>query len=97
MSELAKAYVQIIPSARGMKQGLSSILGNEMPSAGNNAGSIFGSNLVGKIKSVIAAAGIGAALKESLTAGAELQQSLGGVETLFKDNAATVISTVSRC
>ena len=36
------------------------------------------------------AAGIGAAIKESIEAGAELQQSIGGIETLFKENADTV-------
>lgn len=53
MGDLAKAYVQIVPSARGMKEGLTSIVNGEMPSGGKSAGGIFGSNLVGKIKSVI--------------------------------------------
>lgn len=35
-------------------------------------------------------AGIGTAIKESIEAGAELQQSIGGIETLFKENADTV-------
>lgn len=91
MSEIAKAYVQIVPSAKGMKQGLSGIFGSEMPAAGNSAGGIFGSALVGKIKGIIAGAGFGAVLKTALTAGGDLQQSLGGIETLFKDSAATVI------
>ena len=90
MSEIAKAYVQIVPSAKGIKQGLSGIFGKEMPAAGNSAGSIFGSALVGKIKGVIAGAGFGALLKSALTAGGDLQQSLGGIETMFKDSAATV-------
>lgn len=92
MGDLAKAYVQIVPSARGMKEGLTSIVNGEMPSGGKSAGGIFGSNLVGKIKSVITVAAIGKALSSSITAGAELEQSLGGIETLFKDSAATVIA-----
>lgn len=95
-TELAKAYVQIIPSARGMKAGLSGIFGSEMPSAGKSAGTIFGGSLISTIKSAIAAAGIGQALKASLTEGADLQQSLGGIETLFKDNADTVIANAQQ-
>lgn len=95
-SELAKAYVQIIPSARGMKQGLSDIFGSEMPSAGDSAGSLFGANLVSKIKSIIAAAGIGKTLKQTISAGADLEQSLGGVETLFKDSANAVVANAEQ-
>lgn len=87
MSNLAKAYVQVIPSAKGIKGQLSNIFGSE----GNSAGTSFGSSLIGKVKGLIAAAGIGKALGESLTAGANLQQSLGGIETLFKDSADIVI------
>jgi phage-related protein len=87
MSNLGKAYVQVIPSAKGIKGQLSNIFGSE----GNSAGTSFGSSLIGKVKGLIAAAGIGKALGESLTAGANLQQSLGGIETLFKDSADIVI------
>ena len=93
---IAKAYVQVIPSAEGIKGNLSNVFNSEMPSAGQSAGGIFGSNLVGKIKGLIAAAGIGKILSDSLQAGAALQQSLGGIETLFKDSAATVIANAEK-
>ena len=93
---IAKAYVQVIPSAEGIKGNLSNVFDSEMPSAGQSAGGIFGSNLVGKIKGLIAAAGIGKILSDSLQAGAALQQSLGGIETLFKDSAATVIANAEK-
>ena len=89
-TELAKAYVQIVPSARGIQGSISNALGGEATSAGNSAGQSVGSNLVGKLKGIIAAAGIGKVLKDTITSGADLQQSIGGIETLFKDNAATV-------
>ncbi|MCD7838126.1 MAG: hypothetical protein LUG65_04365, partial [Clostridiales bacterium] len=41
-------------------------------------------------KTIIAAAGLGEALKSALTEGAALEQSIGGIETLFKDSADTV-------
>lgn len=93
---IAKAYVQVIPSAEGIKGNLSNVFNSEMPSAGQSAGGIFGSNLVGKIKGLIAAAGIGKILSDSLQTGAALQQSLGGIETLFKDSAATVIANAEK-
>lgn len=96
MADIATAYVQIIPSARGMKSELSNIFGNEMPGAGKSAGNLLGSNLAGTLKRVLAAAGIGKALKKTLTEGAALQQSLGGVETLFKDSASTVIANAQQ-
>lgn len=96
MGNLATAYVQVIPSAKGMKEKLSGIFGSEMPSAGKSAGSLFGANLVSTIKKAFVAAGIGEVIKKSITEGAALEQSLGGVETLFKENAATVIANAQQ-
>lgn len=82
-TELGKAYVQIIPSADGISGSISKVLGGEAESAGKSAGL----SLVGALKNVIAAAGIGAALKSSLEAGGDLQQSFGGLDTLYEDAA----------
>lgn len=89
-TELAKAYVQIIPSAKNIKQSIEDALGDGIGSAGDSAGETFGSRLASMAKKVIAAAGIGKAISESLSAGADLQQSIGGIETLFKDSADTM-------
>ena len=43
-----------------------------------------------KLKKIIAAAGIGKALVETIKQGGALEQSIGGIETLFKDHANTV-------
>lgn len=88
--ELAKAYVQIIPSAEGIKGKISEVMGGEASSAGNSSGQTLGSTLASVAKKAIAVAGIGAAIKNSLTEGADLQQSIGGIETIFKDSADTV-------
>lgn len=82
-TELGKAYVQIIPSAKGISGSISSALNGESTSAGKSAGL----NIAGAIKGVIAAAGIGAALKSALEAGGDLQQSFGGLDTLYGDAA----------
>ncbi len=85
-TELGQAYVQIMPSAKGIKGSIEKVLGGEATSAGKSVGS----KIAGAIKGVIAAAGIGKAIGASLSEGGDLQQSLGGVETLFKDNADKV-------
>ena len=89
-ANVATAYVQIIPSAQGIGGGIAQALGGD--AAATSAGESIGGKLVNTIKGVIAAAGIGAALGKALTEGAALEQSLGGVETLFKDSADQVIA-----
>ncbi len=91
-TELGQAYVQIMPSAKGISGSMSGILDPEAESAGNSAGLKIGSALkVAAIAGVVATgAALGKLISSSLSEGADLQQSLGGVETLFKDNADTV-------
>ena len=81
--ELAKAYVQIIPSARGIDTELEKAMGGGVASAGSSAGVSFGKNLVGMIGKVVAAAGIGVAIKKAIDAGGALQQSFGGLDTIY--------------
>lgn len=89
-TEIAQAYVQLIPSARGITGKIQSILNPEASAAGQSAGQSLGSSLVGVMTKVIAAAGIGKAFSAAISEGAALQQSLGGIETLFKDSADKV-------
>ena len=89
-TEIAQAYVQLIPSARGITGKIQSILDPEASAAGQSAGQSLGSSLVSVMTKVIAAAGIGKAFSAAISEGAALQQSLGGVETLFKDSADKV-------
>lgn len=83
MSELGKAYVQIIPSAKGIGGSIASALSPEASAAGTSSGQTLGNNLVSAVKKIIAAAGIGAAFKKALDAGGNLQQSYGGLETIY--------------
>lgn len=89
-TELAKAYVQIIPSMRGAEGELKKSLGDTSSSAGTSSGYTFGS----MFKKAIAAAGIGIALKKVLgdafAQGGELQQNLGGTEAVFGQFAKTI-------
>lgn len=87
MADIAKAYVQIIPSADGIKGKLENALGGGIDSAGQT----MGKSLSGSLSKAFIAAGAGAAVasgiakvvKGSLDEGSALQQSIGGIETLF--------------
>lgn len=89
-TELGQAYVQIMPSAKGISGSIQSALAPEATAAGNSAGSSIGSTLVKAATGIIAAAGIGRAFSAAINEGAALQQSLGGIETLFKGSADKV-------
>lgn len=91
MADLGKAYVQIVPSAEGISGSISKVLDGEAGSAGDSAGETVGSNLVSKLKTIIAAAGIGEFVKSAVSEGADYEQAVGGMETLYKDSSATMI------
>lgn len=86
--ELATGYVQIVPSMRGMGRAIEEELNGVGESAGKESGASFGLNM----KKYISAAAIGTALYKSISEGAQLEQALGGVETLYGKHAQTVIN-----
>lgn len=94
--ELAKAYVQIIPSAQGIGGQIKKELGGEVEPVAEETGVSAGQKLFGAIKKIAAAAGIGKVIKDSIVAGADLEQSIGGIETLFKESADQVIANAKR-
>lgn len=92
MPELAKAYVQIIPSAEGIKGNLTKIMDGEADSAGKSAGGKFGSAFGSVAKAGLAAVGAGLAAasaavvkvaKDAVEGYADYEQLTGGIETLF--------------
>lgn len=93
-TEIGKAYVQIIPSARGIKGSVSRILKPESSSAGEESGAGFGKNLLGTFAKLAIGAKVGQVLasgiKSSVMEGGKLQQSIGGIQTLFKGSADIV-------
>ena len=84
---MGTAYVQVIPNTRGIKGNLT----KELNDAAGPAGDAAGSRIGGAIKKAVLVAGIGDAIRRSITAGADLEQSLGGVETLYGKHANIII------
>lgn len=91
MATIGSAYVQILPSADGMSNNLKQAMSAPSQQAGAQSGTIIGSAM----KKYITAAAIGMAIKKSVEEGAKLEQSLGGVETLYKKHADTVIKNAN--
>ena len=90
-TNLGKAYVQIVPSAKGIGGSISSAIGKEASSAGSTAGTAIAGGIGSKLKGAVGALGLGAVVADAFQEGAALEQSLGGVETLFKKSADTVV------
>jgi len=88
MADIGKAYIQIIPEAEGISGKIRTMLGDETKKAGTDGGA----NLASGIKSALMKLGIGAiiskGIKDSLEAGGALQQSFGGLETLYGEEAS---------
>lgn len=91
-SSIATAYVQVRPSM----DGVASEVRKKFEDSGDKSGGVFGSSFVKKAMSAVSAAAIGKVIGASLTDGGALQQSLGGVETLFKENADRVIANAEQ-
>lgn len=87
MADLGKAYVEIVPSAKGIKGKIEKELSGG-GAAGESAGKNLGGKLLSGLKTVFAAAAVGKIVKDTFEAGGALQQSFGGLDTIYGDAAA---------
>ena len=78
MATLGQAYVQIVPSADGISNSISSVLSGPADKAGQEAGSTFGSSFGDKMKTGLLVAGAGIAAFGA-TAGVALGKSISDV------------------
>lgn len=89
-TELAKAYVQIIPSAEGIGGKLNGLLGGEAAAAGDRAGQSLGKTLVGTLIKVLAAAGIGKALQSAFASGSQFETAVAKVATIADTGSVSI-------
>lgn len=104
-AEIAKAYVQIIPTTDkigiNIENAMNSVDTSKAGEAsGNSFASGFGSVLAGLAQITVAAvtaaaAGITALTKEAIASYAEYEQLVGGMETLYKENADKMVKYAS--
>jgi phage-related protein len=88
--EVATATVSIIPNMKGSQETIAKELAGSTDKAGTSAGKSLGKSLLAGATAVGVGAAIGKFIGDSVNEGAKLQQSLGGVETMFKENADVV-------
>lgn len=102
---VANAYVQIIPSAQGIKENVTDVIANEGATAGEGFGAKFGAGLKklgGAIVTAVKVAGAaavaaGAAItKMAVDSYADYEQLTGGIETLYKDSADAVLANAQQ-
>ena len=87
-TKLAKAYVQIIPTTKDISSAIATELDGPAEAAGKSAGGKWATAF--KVGAAGLAVGVAAIVKGAIGEGSQLEQSIGGVETLFKDSADTV-------
>ena len=86
-TDIGKAYVQIVPSAEGISGSISNVLSPEIESAGGKASSSLGNKLLTGVKWAAVGATVGKVIGDSIAEGADLQQSFGGLETIYGEAA----------
>ena len=82
-TEIAKAYVQIIPSAQGISGKIKEALDPEAQSAGQSAGQTIGEQIGSFATKAIAALGLGKMISDSITNGMDFETSMAKASTLF--------------
>lgn len=90
MTEIGKGYVRIIPTAEGIEGKITKMLAPESEKAGQSGGASFAAGLKGALLKLGIGAMVGKFFKESLEAGGALQQSFGGLDTLYGDASAAM-------
>lgn len=88
MTDLGKAYVQIIPSAEGIQGKIQDVLDPEAKKAGESSGKNIAGALGKALVGALAAIGVKEMISSALDAGGALEQSFGGLDTIYGDAAA---------
>ena len=78
---IGTAYIKIMPEAKG----ISNEIGGIVDPAAESAGTSGGKKWTSAFKKVLVGAAVGKWIGDSILAGADLEQALGGIETLYKD------------
>lgn len=82
-TELAKAYVQIVPSAQGISGKIGEAIGGEAAAAGGKAGNDIAGSLGKTLKGALVKLGIGKMIMDSIGNASEFETGMAKVSTLF--------------
>jgi len=99
MSNVGFATLTIIPSAKGFSAALTGQTSGAMKKAGSDGGAAFSGSVLGSMKGlgvavagIAAAAGLGSFFKDAVGQAADLEQSVGAIETVFKGSSDQMLS-----
>ena len=88
-TSIGKAYVQIIPKADGISGQIENLISPAAEASGSKGGLSLGKSLLSGLAKAGIVAGVTKLISDSISAGADLQQSFGGLDTLYGDAADT--------
>lgn len=89
MADLGTAYVKIAPQAPGIEGKIEGLL-NKGGDGAEKAGRGLGSKILGGMAALGIGAAVGNMVKEAFNAGGALQQSFGGLDTLYGESSAVM-------
>lgn len=89
---IGTAYIKIMPEAKGISGQISGIVDPAAESAGKSGGGKW----VSAFKKVLVGAAVGKWIGDSVLAGADLEQSIGGIETLYKSASDKMMDYASQ-
>ena len=88
MADLGSAYVNIVPKASGIEKKIGSLLGPGSEAGGRSGGAKAGKSFVDGLKSAAITVAVGKVIKDAFAAGGDLQQSFGGLDTIYGEASA---------
>lgn len=90
-SEIATAYVKIIPTTKGIEGNLEKELSKDTDKVGNSIGNKLGKAIKAGI--VVGAAGLATIIGKSIMEGGQLEQQLGGAEAVFGKFSKNIVES----
>lgn len=88
MADLGTAYVNIVPKASGIEKKIGNLLGPGSEAGGRSGGAKAGKSFVDGLKSAAVTVAVGKVIKDAFAAGGDLQQSFGGLDTIYGEASA---------
>lgn len=83
MADLGTAYVNIVPKASGIEKKIGNLLGPGSEAGGRSGGAKAGKSFIDGLKSAAVTVAVGKVIKDAFAAGGDLQQSFGGLDTIY--------------
>lgn len=88
---IGQAYIQVMPSTEGIKGKLANIFDKDAEEGGKNGGSSFGKAFLTTATKLIATIGVAKIFSSAISEGGAVEQSFGGLETMFKGSYDKIV------